>query len=70
MLPSLEQATGENRQHYWTHFPNRPWAGGPDRVIDYILHSPRLTPESYRVIQEGTLDISDHLPVVAQFIVP
>lgn len=70
VLPNYEQATGPNKKNYWTHFPNRPWAYGPDRVIDYLMYSPQLTPTHYQVIQQNTLEISDHLPVVAQFTWP
>lgn len=68
VLPTLEQATGPDRARYWTHFPNRPWASGPDRVIDYLLYAPTVEARAHRVLNQGTLDISDHLPVVAEFV--
>lgn len=70
VLPSLEQATGADREKYWTHFPNRPWAYGPDRVIDYLLYAPAVQASAHQVLSQGNLDVSDHLPVVAEFVVP
>lgn len=67
VLPALEQVESPQKRAYWTHYPNRPWSNGPDRTIDYLLRSPDLQVLDYQVIRDGTLHISDHLPVMARF---
>lgn len=70
VLPSLADATGPEREKFWTHAPNRPWVQGRDRVIDYLLHSPTVGAANHRVVREGTARLSDHMPVIAEFTVP
>jgi len=70
VLPTLKQATGPEQKKFWTHFPNRPWANGLDRVIDYMLYSPSMTMTGHHVLAEGNLDVSDHMPVVGEFVLP
>ncbi|MFA7822581.1 endonuclease/exonuclease/phosphatase family protein [Aeromonas dhakensis] len=70
MIPSLQQASGEDQARWYTHYPNDPAASGPDRTLDYLLYSPRLTPLSSLVRQRDTLSISDHLPVIGRFFLP
>ncbi|PZR34623.1 MAG: endonuclease, partial [Ectopseudomonas oleovorans] len=55
---------------WYTHYPNDPAASGPDRTLDYLFYSPRLTPLASRVRQHDTLSISDHLPVIGRFFLP
>ncbi|MDH0302397.1 MULTISPECIES: endonuclease/exonuclease/phosphatase family protein [unclassified Pseudomonas] len=57
----------------WDKYPMIPSnaeAGGADRTLDYLLHSPRLLRVEARVLQEDTLQISDHLPVTARLLLP
>lgn len=68
MIPSNVQAGGANRADWFTHFP--PTANGPDRTLDYLVHSPRLRQLEARVRQEDTLGISDHLPLMGRFLLP
>ncbi|MBH3338042.1 endonuclease/exonuclease/phosphatase family protein [Pseudomonas mendocina] len=70
MIPSLQQASGAEQAQWYTHFPNDPAASGPDRTLDYLFHSPRLTPLASLVRQHDTLTISDHLPVIGRFFLP
>ncbi len=53
------------RANYYTFFSNNPEAAGPDRSIDHMFYNQdRLTLGEYRVRQQDTLQISDHLPMV------
>ncbi|KAF0867008.1 endonuclease/exonuclease/phosphatase family protein [Pseudomonas sp. LD120] len=70
MIPSNTQASGVNRAHWLTHYPNDPNLNGPDRTVDYLFYSPRLKRVESRVRQDDTLRISDHLPVLARFLLP
>ncbi|MFI8745043.1 endonuclease/exonuclease/phosphatase family protein [Pseudomonas sp. NPDC077186] len=70
LIPSLDQAAGGEQARWYTHYPNDPAASGPDRTLDYLLHSPRLTLLSSAVRQHDTLRISDHLPLVGRFFLP
>jgi endonuclease/exonuclease/phosphatase family metal-dependent hydrolase len=70
MIPSLQQASGAEQAQWYTHSPNDPAAHGPDRTLDYLFYSPRLTPLASQVRQHDTLSISDHLPVIGRFFLP
>jgi endonuclease/exonuclease/phosphatase family metal-dependent hydrolase len=70
MIPSLQQASGAQQAQWYTHYPNDPAASGPDRTLDYLFYSPRLTPLASQVRQRDTLAISDHLPVIGRFFLP
>ncbi len=69
-VPSLEEANGPDRQEWFTHYPNDPAVDGPDRTIDYLFHAPNVSLGNHAVRSEDTLDISDHLPVVATYTLP
>lgn len=69
-VPSLEQANGPDAAAWFTHWPNDPAVDGPDRTIDFLFHSPLLTLGAHEVRQADTLDISDHLPVIATYELP
>ncbi len=70
MIPANAEATGAEREAWLTHFPNDPSLDGPDRTLDYLFHSPKLKRVEGRVVQQDTLEISDHLPVSARFLLP
>lgn len=70
MIPGNAQASGIDRARWLTHYPNDPGLNGPDRTVDYLFHSPRLKRIAARVRQDDTLRISDHLPVIARFLLP
>lgn len=70
MIPGNAEATGAERDNWLTHFPNDPALEGPDRTLDYLFHSPKLRRVAAQVLQQDTLEISDHLPVSARLLLP
>ena len=70
VLPTMEEMNGPDKEKWYTHWPNDPAVSGPDRNIDYIFYSDLLTPVDHYVRSEDTLDISDHLPLIAEFRLP
>lgn len=69
-VPSLEEVNGPHYRRWFTHFPNDPRVGTPNKTIDYIFLGNDLRIGKHSVRQHDTLSISDHLPVVAQFDLP
>ena len=67
-IPELADALGEEKENWFTHFPNR--AAKLDRTIDYYFYSDNLVLIDKYIRQHDTLRISDHLPVVAVFQLP
>ncbi|MEK1942142.1 MAG: endonuclease/exonuclease/phosphatase family protein, partial [Pseudomonas sp.] len=61
---------GPDQAAWYTHYPNDPQASGPDRTLDYLFHSPMLARVAANVRQVDTLRISDHLPLIARFLLP
>lgn len=70
MIPSNDEAGGIDRQQWLTHFPNDPRVSGPDRTLDYLFYSPLLKRLDAGVRRDDTLLISNHLPLVARFLLP
>lgn len=70
MIPSNAEASGADRADWFTHFPNNPDLTTPDRTLDYLFHSPRIKRVAAEVRQADTLQISDHLPLLARFLLP
>jgi endonuclease/exonuclease/phosphatase family metal-dependent hydrolase len=70
MIPTNNEASGADRARWLTHYPNDPGLNGPDRTVDYLFYSPRIKRVEARVRQDDTLRISDHLPVIARFLLP
>ncbi|WP_095145426.1 MULTISPECIES: endonuclease/exonuclease/phosphatase family protein [unclassified Pseudomonas] len=70
MIPTNNEASGIDRARWLTHYPNDPGLNGPDRTVDYLFYSPRLKRVEATVRQDDTLRISDHLPVIARFLLP
>jgi endonuclease/exonuclease/phosphatase family metal-dependent hydrolase len=64
MIPSLEQANGPQQATWYTHF------GKEGRTLDYLFHSPRLTPLDARARQHDTRGISAHRPLLARLLLP
>ncbi len=65
-VPGYEEVNGPNPEDWYTHFPNDPDINSPNKTIDYFFLSDNLSLGEHYVRQEDTLDISDHLPVVAE----
>lgn len=70
MIPTNNEASGIDRAQWLTHYPNDPGLNGPDRTVDYLFYSPKIKRVEARVRQDDTLRISDHLPVIARFLLP
>ncbi|MBA5980534.1 endonuclease/exonuclease/phosphatase family protein [Pseudomonas sp. MD195_PC81_125] len=70
MIPTNNEASGVDRAHWLTHYPNDPGLNGPDRTVDYLFYSPKIKRVEASVRQDDTLRISDHLPVIARFLLP
>lgn len=70
VVPGLAETDPRGPAPWYTHFPNDPEVSGPDRTIDYLLFPKGTVIESKRVRSRDTLQISDHLPVVATVRLP
>ncbi len=70
MIPDNQEASGADREDWFTYYPNDPAVPGPDRTLDYLFHSPKLTRMEARVRQEDTEEIADHLPLTARLLLP
>ncbi|MDH5718765.1 MAG: endonuclease/exonuclease/phosphatase family protein [Spirochaetia bacterium] len=67
-FPSLKQIESDEYEKYYTHWPNDEDVKKPDRTIDYIFYSKNIKPINHYVRQKDTLKISDHLPLLMEFI--
>ena len=54
---------------YYTHFPNDPAVGRPDRTIDYFFYSRDLCPRDERIRQDSP-KISDHFAMLTTVTAP
>ena len=68
--PAVADMSGPDSCRWYTHFPNDPAVKGPDRTIDYIFSADNLQMTSRTVRYDGTLAISDHLPVIVEITIP
>jgi len=69
-VPDLQQLLSDDAPAWYTHFPNDPTVDGPDRTIDYLFFSAQWSLDDAQVLQQGTLGISDHLPVIGVYSLP
>ncbi len=69
-VPGRAELNGPEYQTWYTHYPNDPSVKGPDRTIDYLFLSEAVELRGHYVRQADTLKISDHLPLVAEIIIP
>ncbi|HOT44157.1 MAG TPA: endonuclease/exonuclease/phosphatase family protein [Spirochaetota bacterium] len=69
-VPGLAELNGPDYRKWFTHYPNDPSIQGPDRTIDYLFFSDAMELRGHYVRQADTLKISDHLPLVAEIIIP
>jgi len=67
-LPSVAMVSGPEASRYFTHWPNT--AKAADRTIDYFFLSNQATTENFRVRQEDTGRISDHYPLIVEYVLP
>jgi endonuclease/exonuclease/phosphatase family metal-dependent hydrolase len=69
-VPTVAEATGDQMQRFFT-FTRRSGAGRiPARTLDYFFAAPTVTVGRYSVQQEGMMEVSDHLPLIAEFTLP
>lgn len=66
-IPSIKDLVGQNASNWYTHFSNNPAITRPDRTIDYMFYSQSWKILESKVLMGKTLEISDHLPIVASF---
>jgi endonuclease/exonuclease/phosphatase family metal-dependent hydrolase len=66
VVPGPAEIDGPDAALWFTHFPNDPRVGAPDRTIDYIFFSDDLTPGRRQVRQHDTAALSDHFPIVVE----
>lgn len=69
-VPSIHHLTSSDAEAWYTHYPNDPTVTGPDRTIDYLFYSDQWSLDDAYVLREGTLSISDHLPVIGVYSLP
>ncbi len=69
-VPTLDEVNGPEHERWFTHFPNDPSVGKPDRTIDYLFFDRRLGVGPHHVRQWDAGAISDHFPVVAEVQLP
>jgi endonuclease/exonuclease/phosphatase family metal-dependent hydrolase len=69
-VPTISEATGDQMPRYFTFTQRSGVNRIPVRTLDYLFAAPKVTIERYSVEQEGMINVSDHLPLVADFILP
>jgi hypothetical protein len=52
MIPTNNEASGIDRAHWLTHYPNDTNVSGPDRTVDFLFYSPRIKRVEARVRQD------------------
>ncbi len=70
VIPGAVEINGDNGPEWYTMFVNDPSTSKPDRTVDYIFFGDNLALVNGYVRQHDTLNISDHLPVIAEFRLP
>jgi endonuclease/exonuclease/phosphatase family metal-dependent hydrolase len=69
-VPTVAEAIGNQIDRYFT-FTGRSGASRiPIRTLDYLFAAPAVTIERYTIEQEGMMQVSDHLPLTADFALP
>jgi endonuclease/exonuclease/phosphatase family metal-dependent hydrolase len=69
-VPTIAESTGARMDRCFT-FTMRSGAHRiPIRTLDYFFAAPNVTIERYCVQQEGMMSVSDHLPLIAEFVLP
>jgi endonuclease/exonuclease/phosphatase family metal-dependent hydrolase len=68
-VPPLDTLQGENAANWYTHLPNNPKVNLPDRTLDYLFYSKGWGIKNSYVRQHDTLTVSDHLPIVGEFVI-
>jgi endonuclease/exonuclease/phosphatase family metal-dependent hydrolase len=69
-VPTVHDATASAMDQFFTYTMRTESKRIPARTLDYLFAAPSVSVEKYGVRQNGMLDLSDHLPVVAEFRLP
>lgn len=69
-IPNFDNTQSDQRQSWFTYFPNGAHINLPDRTIDYYFYSSQLSAHSAFVEQNKSLTLSDHMPIIASFTLP
>jgi endonuclease/exonuclease/phosphatase family metal-dependent hydrolase len=69
-LPAVAEAAGDQMQRFFTFTRRSGTHRIPARTLDYFFASPTVTVGRYSVQQEGMMEVSDHLPLIAEFTLP
>jgi endonuclease/exonuclease/phosphatase family metal-dependent hydrolase len=69
-VPTVDDATARAMDQFFTYTVRSDSKRIPVRTLDYLFAAPSVSVEKYGVRQDGMLDLSDHLPVVAEFRLP
>ncbi|MFO0765012.1 MAG: endonuclease/exonuclease/phosphatase family protein [Patescibacteria group bacterium] len=67
VVPTAAELKGEGRAKWFTHAPDRPDLFELDRTLDYLFYSDLLEAKSHKVRSRDVQDISDHMPLIAEF---
>lgn len=69
-VPTVHDATAKAMDQFFTYTRRSESKRIPVQTLDYLFAAPSVSVEKYGVRQDGMLDVSDHLPVVAEFRLP
>jgi endonuclease/exonuclease/phosphatase family metal-dependent hydrolase len=69
-VPPILDATGEQMERCFTFTKKVGGTRIPVRTLDYFFASPMVKIERYTVLQQEMLEVSDHLPLIAEFTLP
>ena len=69
-VPSLAELSAEEAENWFTHFPNDRAPSRLDKTLDYLFFADSLRLGVHYVRQEDTRRLSDHMPLVSEFILP
>jgi endonuclease/exonuclease/phosphatase family metal-dependent hydrolase len=69
-VPTIAEATGNQRDDYFTFTARSGASRIPIRTLDYLFAAPAVTIERYFIEREGMMQVSDHLPLTADFTLP
>jgi endonuclease/exonuclease/phosphatase family metal-dependent hydrolase len=68
-VPTLSDASGREMRNFMTFTKRMEGERMPIRTLDYFFAGPKVEIKGYTVRQEDVKRLSDHLPLVAEFIV-
>jgi endonuclease/exonuclease/phosphatase family metal-dependent hydrolase len=69
-VPILKEAVGDQMERCFTFTQRSGQDRIPVRTLDYLFSGPMVTIERYSVQQENMLNVSDHLPLIAEAVLP